>query len=29
MLGKQPDIALKMMQGLAARLREMERPLAG
>lgn len=29
MIGKQPDIALKMMQGLAARLREMERPLAG
>jgi CRP/FNR family cyclic AMP-dependent transcriptional regulator len=29
MLGKQPDVALKMMQGLAARLREMERPLAG
>jgi CRP-like cAMP-binding protein len=29
MLERQPDVALKMMQGLATRLREMERPLAG
>jgi CRP-like cAMP-binding protein len=29
MLDTQPDVALKLMQGLAGRLREMERPLAG
>jgi CRP/FNR family transcriptional regulator, cyclic AMP receptor protein len=29
MLQRQPDVALKMMKGLAQRLREMERPLAG
>ena len=29
MIERQPDVALKIMQGLAQRLREMERPLAG
>jgi CRP/FNR family transcriptional regulator, cyclic AMP receptor protein len=29
MLQRQPDVALRMMKGLAQRLREMERPLAG
>jgi CRP/FNR family cyclic AMP-dependent transcriptional regulator len=29
MLERQPDVSLKMMRGLASRLREMERPLAG
>jgi CRP-like cAMP-binding protein len=29
MLERQPDVALRLMRGLAARLREMERPLAG